>query len=138
MLQQFLRRGQEEKWADRPDCQIAISGRVPVLNLDFAHGRSGFQPTVENLPEGCHESGGFFGGFLHWISLVTKCKRKIRRKNPPENPTAENKKIRPRGFSLQILSGVAPANQTKERSVHELFAGTFRNKSSIRESCLFS
>ena len=28
-------------------------------------------------------------------------------------------------------SGVAPANQTKERSVHELFAGAFRNKSSI-------
>ena len=29
------------------------------------------------------------------------------------------------------LSGVAPANQTKERSVHELFAGAFRNKSSM-------
>ena len=28
-------------------------------------------------------------------------------------------------------SGVAPANQTKERSVHELFAGAFRNKSSM-------
>ena len=38
-------------------------------------------------------------------------------------------------FSGQILakemSGVAPANQTKERSVHELFAGAFRNKSSM-------
>ena len=28
-------------------------------------------------------------------------------------------------------SGVAPANQTKGRSVHELFAGAFRNKSSM-------
>ena len=35
-------------------------------------------------------------------------------------------------------SGVTPANQTKERPVHELFAGAFRNKSSICESCLFS
>ena len=30
-----------------------------------------------------------------------------------------------------IPSGVAPANQTKGRSVHELFAGAFRNKSSM-------
>ena len=30
-------------------------------------------------------------------------------------------------------SEVAPANQTKERSVHELFTGAFRNKSSICE-----
>ena len=33
---------------------------------------------------------------------------------------------------------MAPANQTKERSVHELFAGAFQNKSSLCESCLFS
>ena len=31
----------------------------------------------------------------------------------------------------QVFSGVAPSNQTKERSVHELFAGAFRNKSSM-------
>ena len=31
----------------------------------------------------------------------------------------------------RLLSGVAPANQTKKRSVHELFAGAFRNKSSM-------
>ena len=31
----------------------------------------------------------------------------------------------------QKLSGVAPANQSKERSVHELSAGAFRNKSSM-------
>ena len=30
-----------------------------------------------------------------------------------------------------IASGVAPANQTKERPVHELFRGAFRNKSSM-------
>ena len=30
-----------------------------------------------------------------------------------------------------FVSGVAPANQTKERSVHELFAGAFRNKNSM-------
>ena len=35
---------------------------------------------------------------------------------------------------LGFRSGVAPANQTKERSVHELFAGAFRNKSSISET----
>ena len=32
---------------------------------------------------------------------------------------------------IQFGFGVAPANQTKERSVHELFAGAFRNKSSM-------
>ena len=37
--------------------------------------------------------------------------------------------FRHRCFSLK--SGVAPANQTKERSVHELFAGAFRNKSAM-------
>ena len=34
-------------------------------------------------------------------------------------------------LSGAILSGVAPANQTKERSVHELFAGAFWNRSSM-------
>ena len=33
--------------------------------------------------------------------------------------------------SCWYVSGVALANQTKERSVHELFAGAFRNKSSM-------
>ena len=32
---------------------------------------------------------------------------------------------------MSFVSGVAPANQTKERSVHELFAGAFRNKISM-------
>ena len=83
MLQEFLRRGKKGQTN-----LVPISGRVPVLNLEFAHGRSGVQPTVENLPKDCHGSGGFCGGFLRWIFLVAK----IRRKNPPENPPAENKK----------------------------------------------
>ena len=41
-------------------------------------------------------------------------------------------------FPGRPLSGVAPANQTKERPVHELVAGAFRNQSSRCESCLFS
>ena len=55
-----------------------------MLNLEFAHGRSGLQPTVENLPKGHHGSGGFFGGFLRWI-FGHKMQRKIRRKKSPEN-----------------------------------------------------
>ena len=37
-----------------------------------------------------------------------------------------------------LVLGVVPANQTKERSVHELFAGTNLNQSSMCELCLFS
>ena len=33
---------------------------------------------------------------------------------------------------------MTPANQAKERPVHELFAGAFQNKSSICEACWFS
>ena len=42
------------------------------------------------------------------------------------------------GNPMGNQSRVTPANQTKKRPVHELFAGAFRNKSSICESCLFS
>ena len=65
---------------------------MPSPGIPFVHSRSGVQPTVEDLPKDRHGSGGFCGGFLRWIFLVAKCKRKIRRKNPPENPPAENKK----------------------------------------------
>ena len=34
-------------------------------------------------------------------------------------------------YFVIISSGVTPANQTKERPAHELFAGAFRNKSSM-------
>ena len=88
-------------WADKPDSN---SGRVVVLNLEFAHGRSGFQPTAENLPKGRHGSGGF----LRWIFAVkfwsqnTKeiSAEKIRRPKsksagarPPRNPPARPPKI---------------------------------------------
>ena len=51
-----------KKWADKPDsnCRDGLSAE---LGLEFAHGRFGFQPTVEDLPEGRHGRGGFFGGF---------------------------------------------------------------------------
>ena len=35
------------------------------------------------------------------------------------------------GAETTLNSGVTPANQTKERPVHELFAGAFQNKSSM-------
>ena len=41
------------------------------------------------------------------------------------------------GFKLRrpLKSGVALANQTKERSVHELFTGAFRNKFNVNRAC---
>ena len=60
---------------------IPISGRVPLLNLEFAHGRSGFQPTVENLPKGHHGSGGFLGGFCDGF-FVGKSASQNQKKNP--------------------------------------------------------
>ena len=60
-----------------------------MLNLEFAHGRSGFQRTVENLPKGRHGSDGFFE-----IFAVEFC-HKMQKENPPkkstENPPAETK-----------------------------------------------
>ena len=94
MLQEFLRRGKNNRLTHL----TPISGRVQVLNLEFAHrGRSGVQPTVENLPKDHHGSGGFCGGFLRWIfwsqstrKSAEKIRRKIRQpktKNPPaHNP----------------------------------------------------
>ena len=83
MLQEFLRRGKKNGQTNL----VPISGRVPVLNLEFAHGRSGVQPIVENLPKNRHGSGGFCGGLFRWIFWVAKYQRKIRRKNPPEKKT---------------------------------------------------
>ena len=56
MLREFLRC--DKKWAG--PSLIPMSGRVPVLNLEFAHGQLGVQPTVENRPKDRHGSGGFF------------------------------------------------------------------------------
>ena len=73
---------------------LQVSRRVPVLNLEFAHGRSGFHPTLGNLPKGRHGSGVFFF-FFRWIFAVdcfVEKYKKIHRKKPPENPPAENKR----------------------------------------------
>ena len=59
MLQEFSRRG--KKWADKPGSNFREGSSA---ELEFAHGRSGVQPTVENLPEDRHGSGGFCGGFF--------------------------------------------------------------------------
>ena len=69
-----------------------ISGRVPVLDFEFAHGQSGFQPTVENLPKkAAMEVVDFFvefgGGFFQ------NAHEKSADKNPPaknKNPPAHN------------------------------------------------
>ena len=95
MLQEFLRRGKKNGQTNL----IPMSGWVPVLNLEFAHGRPGVQPTVENFPKDRHGSGGFFGGFLRWIfgsqctrKTAGKNRRKIRQpktKNPPAHDPPE-------------------------------------------------
>ena len=53
---------------------------------------------------------------LHWATKVSY----------PASPFTQS-------LFRHLFSGVAPADQTKERSVHELFAGAFRNKSLICE-----
>ena len=90
---------------------IPISGRVPVLNLEFAHGRSEFQPTVEKLPKGCHGSGGF----LRWIFGGKKHK-----KNPPKKSTGESasrkqrirRRMTPESTSQAQKSAAKPTNKS--------------------------
>ena len=88
MLQEFLRRGKDRKMGRN---LIQMSGRVPVLNLEFAHDCSGFQPTVENLPKGRHGSGGFFGGLLQWF-FGNKMQKKIRWHATPPKSTSQGQK----------------------------------------------
>ena len=101
MLREFLRRDKKVRQTNL----IPISWRVPVLKLEFAHGRSGFWPTVENLPKGRHASGGFCGTcFGH------KCQ--TNKKNPRENPlenlpaekrtTPRNLPSRPKNLSQNL------------------------------------
>ena len=52
-------------------------------------------------------------------------------------PDKKHVAISQRMVSVLLLSGVAPANQTKERSVHELFTGHSGTKVQC-ELCLFS
>ena len=91
MLQELLRRGKKYGQTNL----VPISGRVPVLNLEFAHGRSGVQPTVENLPKDRHGSGGFcriFAVDFGSRNAKKKSAGKIRQpksKNPPAHDPPE-------------------------------------------------
>ena len=92
MLREFLRRGKKNGQTNL----VPISGRVPVLNLEFAHGRSEVQPTLDNLPKDRHGSGGFCGGFFWSQNAKEKSTEKIRRKirqqktkNPPAHDPPE-------------------------------------------------
>ena len=53
-----------------------------MLNLEFAHGRYGGK-SAKRPP--------WKWWILRWMFLVTKCKRKIRRKKPPENRQPKTK-----------------------------------------------
>ena len=55
--------------------------------------------------------------------------RNADRKCPRESQVSKSDPCRK--MDMVNLSGVTPANQTKERSVHEVFTGAFRNKSSM-------
>ena len=94
--------------------------------------------------------------FFWWFSLPFSKKNKERKDRVPpwaqwssfgraNSPCPAAKGVRQEEFGkkatkkgTEASEKVTPAKQTKERSVHELFAGAFRNKSSICESCLFS
>ena len=62
-----------------------------MLNLEFAHSGSGFQPMVENLPKGRHGSGGFFGGFLQWIFWSQNAKEKSAKKSAAKSASRKQK-----------------------------------------------
>ena len=93
----------------------------------------------QSLREGDVFGAVFFGQFLlplqanpnlapapHPNSKDTSAvKPRGREKKGPPDIAPKSK-----GYAAPI-SGVTPADQTKERSVHELFTGAFRNKSSM-------
>ena len=99
---------------------IPISGRVPVPNLEFAHGRSGFQPTVENLPKGRHGSGEYYfslAGFLRWMfwsrnakgkTSAEKIRRKIRQPKTKDLPAHDP----PKSTSQPQKSAAKPTNKS--------------------------
>ena len=84
-----------------------------------------FSLQPEKFPKRFSFGGGRVRFFLLCIPFLLA--------SPPINDLLRNhlRRVSKNGFQGAILSGVAPANQTKERSVHELFAGAFRNKSSM-------
>ena len=102
MLQKFLRRGKKNVQTNL----VPISGRVAVLNLEFAHGRSEVQPTVENLPKDRHGSGGF----LRWNFWSQKCKRKNPRKKIRRKIRHPKTKNPPAHDPPEIRSSARPTN----------------------------
>ena len=78
-----------------------------MLNLEFAHGRSGVQPTVENLPKDCHGSGGFLRCFL-LQNAKEKSAEKIREPNT-KNPPARDP---PKDASQAQNSAAKPTNKS--------------------------
>ena len=85
--------------------------------LEFAHSRSGFQPTVENLPKGCHGSGRCFGGCLQWISWSH-----IQKKNPPKKSArksaSQKQKIRRRTIPPKSTSQAQKIGRKTYRQIH--------------------
>ena len=115
MLQEFLRHGKRHGQTNL----VPISGRVPVLNLEFAHFRSGVQPTVENLPKDCHGSAGFCGvcGGLFAVDIFgrkmqKKNRRKIRQKI--RQPKTKNLPAHdpPKAASQAQKSAAKPTNKS--------------------------
>ena len=70
----------------KPDSNFQFQGGYQCLNLEFAHGRSGFQPTVEFFQKAAMEVV-VFGGFLRWIfwlhNRIRQPKTKIHRRTTP-------------------------------------------------------
>ena len=79
-----------------------MSGRVPVLNLEFAHGRPGVQPTVEDLPKDRHGSGGFFDGLLRWIFWSQNAKENPLKRSAGKIRQPKTKKVRRRTTPPEI------------------------------------
>ena len=87
-----------------------------MLNLEFAHGRSGVQPTVENLPKDRHGSGGFCGGFLRWIFWSQNAKEKSAKKSAGKSASRKQKIRRrttpPKSASQAQKSAAKPTNKS--------------------------
>ena len=81
MLQEFLRRGKENGQTNL----IPISGRVPVLNLEFAHGGLGFSLRwkISRRPP-------WKWRIFQWIFAVDLLGRKIQKKNPPKKSAGKS------------------------------------------------
>ena len=81
-----------------------------------------FTDTKRIFLKGQKSNGG-----LETQGLQSECPRSVRVARLQNEIAPENRK-EPEG---KRKSGVTRANQTKERPVHELFPGAFRNKSSM-------